>query len=769
MTSTNFSQIDVGPGSPIGAATRRRDGRDKVTGTARYAAEFQPEGMLYAALVTSTVPSGTITAIDTEEAQAMPGVRMVLTHLNATPLFPALLFPFGAAFQSLLPLQDERIRFSGQPVGLVVADTFEQATEAATRVRVAYRTEPFIPDGSHPDATTFGAEDCGKVQEMVPDLVMGDPDTALAAAPVTLDVTYSSPRHYHAAMELHSTTAHWSPDGTLTVWEPTQWTAGARAAFAQWFKLPLDQVRVISPYVGGGFGSKGGLHPHAAVTAMAAREVGQPVKLVLTRPQQFTCTSPRPATRQHLRLGADHDGKLTALTHDSLNETSFDDLYIEASATLSALTYSVPNARSRYRFVRVNAVTPGSMRGPGETMGSFALESAMDELAVALKLDPIELRLRNYSDRDQLFDKPWSTKGLRQAYEQGATAFGWQDRDPNPRSMRNGTELIGWGMAGGAFPCYSHPTSAGVRVHADGTIEVFSGGSDIGTGTYTLLAQVAADVFGLPADEVAVRLGDSAYPEAAVAGGSMLAGALTPVTHQAATAVRDELIQLASTLPGTPLHGREASELAVGQGRVHLARSPDTGLRFTEILSACGRKLVEAVRDTFGDISEQDRKDNYGTLALLQLPAAGTHSVYSWSSIFAEVGVDEELGTVRLKRLVGAFDCGRILNPTTARSQLIGGMIMASGAALLEAGVVDARQGRLANPNLAEYVVPVNADIPEIEVLFAGEPDPHSNPLGSKAIGELGMTGVPAAIANAVYHATGRRVRDLPILMEKML
>ncbi len=330
--------------------------------------------------------------------------------------------------------------------------------------------------------------------------------------------------------------------------------------------------------------------------------------------------------------------------------------------------------------------------------------------------------------------------------------------------MRDGHELIGWGMAGGVFPTYSHPSAATVRVHADAAIEVLSAATDLGTGTYTLLAQAAADVFDVPADTVTVRLGDSSYPDAAVSGGSTLAGSVTPVAHRAAAAVRDELIRLASALIGP-----DAGELQVSAGRVHPTGRPEQGLSFAELLGAAGRTVVEATHDDFAGIPAQERHDKYGTLALTKLPDAGTHSVHSWSAVFAEVAVDEELGTIRLRRLLGAFDCGRVLNPTTARSQMIGGMIMATGAALLEAVVVDARLGRLANPNLAEYMLPVNADIPDIEVLFVNEPDPYSNPLGSRGIGEMSMTGTIAAIANAVYHATGKRVRDLPILMEKLL
>ncbi|MFI6291336.1 xanthine dehydrogenase family protein molybdopterin-binding subunit [Nonomuraea sp. NPDC050790] len=758
------TMIEVAAGSPIGRATTRRDARDKVTGAARYAAEFRPEGLLHAVLVTSTVPAGTIARLDTAAAEAMPGVRLVLTHVNAARLYPPPLYPFGAAFQSFLPLQDERIRFAGQPVAVVVAGTLEEAVEAAGQVGADYEAAPFVAGLGDARATSYGAGDCGEIAEAVPSHVRGDAEAALAEAAVRVDATYTSPRLYHCAMELHSTTAAWQADGTLTVWEPTQWIAGAQSVFAAWFGLEAERVRVVSPYVGGGFGSKGGPQPHAALAVMAAREVGRPVKLVLSRPQHFGAISPRPATANRVRLGAGRDGRLSALAYDSVNEVSFDDLYVEPSGGIAALSYDVPNVAVDYRFVPVNAVTPSSMRAPGEAIGSFALESAMDELALALEMDPIELRLRNYAERDPVSGKPWSGKHLREAYERGAREFGWQRRDPRPGSMREGEELIGWGMAGGSFPAYVHPSAARVWVRADGGVEVLSGGSDLGTGTYTLLAQVAADLFGVPPESVTVRLGDSAYPDAPVSGGSMLAASLTPVVHEAALAARDELLALAADVLGL-----ETGELRVGGGRVYPEGRPQEGMGVAEILAAAGRTGVDVVRDSFTGVSEQERAKFHGTLGLLRMPAAGPYAVYSWSAVFAEVAVDADLGTVRLRRLLGVYDCGRVLNPVTARSQLMGAMVMASGAALLEAGVVDARLGRLANPNLAEYMLPVNADIPGIEVVFVGEPDPHANALGARGIGEMGMTATIAAIANAVHHATGRRVRDLPILLDKLL
>jgi xanthine dehydrogenase YagR molybdenum-binding subunit len=770
MPNSHVGQISVGVASPIGTGTTRVDGPAKVTGAARYAAEFAPDGLVHAVVVQSTVPAGRIAAVDTQYALRMPGVLAVFTHENAPRLAPARTFPHGSPSQGLTPLQDDWVRFDGQLVGLVVAETFEQATDAASQVKVLYRTAPFVADLADPRAPSMSADELGEEGAWGRRFVRGDADQALASAPVTVDAVYTSPREYHVTMEPHATVASWGPDGMLTVWEPSQWVEGARATFAEWFELPLDKVRVVSPFVGGGFGSKVGPHPHAALAAMAAREVGRPVKLVLARPQTFPGISPRPAIRQHLVLGAGTDGRLQALVHEGVNETSIDDIYIEPVEGASRYTYAVPNMRTTHRIVRVNAVTPAWMRAPGEAMGTFALESAMDELAEAVQIDPVELRLRNYAEQDPESDKPWSTRALREAYAEGARAFGWQRRDPRPGSMRDGRDLIGWGMAGGTYPRLWLPAEAVVRVRADGAVEVDSGGADLGTGTYTVLAQVVADALGVPEEQVIVRLGDTAYPRAHVAGGSQLAGSLAPVVHTAAAAVRDDLIQLAVEDPQSPVHDAATAELVVEQGRVSLARDPAAGVTFADILRRAGRDAIESFRDSVPPGStEQDRQETFTTVTHMQSATSGSHSVHSWSAVFVEVRVDEDLGTLRVARMVGAFDCGRVLNPTTARSQLMGGMVMGVGAACLEAARVDRRNARIVNANLADYMIPVNADIPEIEVLFVGEPDPYSNALGSKPVGELGITGVAAAIANAVYHATGRRVRDLPILMERLV
>lgn len=749
----------------IGAPVPRIDGSDKVTGEADYTADHNPPGLLYAALVQSTIASGHVRWIDTDSVEVMPGVVAVMTSANVPRVRPAPTFPEGGAGQNLLPLHDERVRFNGQSVAVVLAQTPEVAAEAAGHVRVDYDISEAVTtmdDG----ARTVSPDEIGGENA---DATRGDPDDALAAAPVRIDETYTTPREYHCAMEPHATLALWRDD-SLTVYEPTQWTEGARDAFASWFGLPREKIRIISPFVGGGFGAKGTVHPHAALAAMAARLVNRPVKLAMTRPQTFMTVGYRPATRQRVVLGADRDGRLRGAIHDCTNETSVYDAYVEAGADTSASLYDVPALRMTQRVVRVNAVTPTWMRAPGEAVGTYALESAMDELAAALNMDPVALRLRNHADRDPDSGKNWSSKALKACYAEGAKRFGWERRNPAPRSMRDGRTLIGWGMATSCFPAYVSPCEARVRVTADGRAVVESGGIDLGTGTYTILAQIAAETLGMSIERVKVRLGDTALPRATVAGGSRLASSLGPVVQNAAAAVRDELIAMVLADRASPLHGVRANDLRVADGRVVLARDPTRGDAFGDILRRAGRDSIDVQRDSFPPgTPEAEKAKAFASGAVTRGPASGSHAIRSFGAQFVEVRIDQDLGTVRIGRMVGSFDCGRVLNAATTRSQLMGGMIMGMGQALLEAGHVDRGTGRVVSANLAEYLMPLNADVPDIDVLLVGEPDPYSNALGTKPVGELGITGTAAAVANAVFHATGRRVRDLPITIESLL
>jgi xanthine dehydrogenase YagR molybdenum-binding subunit len=522
-------------------------------------------------------------------------------------------------------------------------------------------------------------------------------------------------------MKPHATIAVYK-GGKLTLYDATQYVYGVKRTLAALTGLDPRQVRVVCRYVGGGFGSKGMQWPHVTCAALAAMQVGRPVKLVCERRQLFGLVGFRPETRQRVRLAAKRDGTLTAVAHDGTNQTSRFGVFTEPVGLLTRILYASPNLAVTHRLVGLDTQTPTFQRAPGEASGSFALECAMDELAHALSLDPLQLRLVNYARRDPDQDRPWSSKALDACYREGAKAFGWEHRPPRPRATRDGNWWVGWGMATASYPTHRSPASAHVRLNADGTVRVRIATHDLGTGTYTILTQVAADALGLPPAKVTVEIGDTDFPEAPVAGGSQSAASASNAVHQACLAVREELERLA--------HGDEPVPMT---------------------LRRAGKPFLEAER-TSGPGQE--------------LQAYGMHA---WGAQFAEVRVDADLGMVRVSRMVGAFAGGKILNPKTARSQFMGGMVMGIGMALLEEVVRDPHQGRVVNGSLEHYMLPVHADVPAIEVLMVDEPDPHVNPLGIKGIGEIGIVGAAAAIANAVFHATGRRVRELPITLEKLL
>ncbi|QYF94537.1 xanthine dehydrogenase family protein molybdopterin-binding subunit [Massilia sp. PAMC28688] len=755
------ARLATGPGAALGERIPRQEGEQKAKGVARYAVERSLDRMVHAVVVQSTIASGRIKRIDSTAARAAPGVIAVYSPFNRLPIAQATVAgKGGAAFEAFTPLQDKRVRFNGQHIALVVAETLEQATHAARLVKVSYARASAV---LHMDDRRARAKP-------VPHLTVswGDAAAALQGSPVRAGGTYTTPREYNMPMELHACIAAWTGD-ELTVWEPSQWVGGARQVIAQWMGVDPARVRVVSPYVGGAFGSKASPHPHVAMACAAARVLRRPVKLSLTRQQTFTGFGGRPATRQTLTLGADRDGKLRAIVHQGWNETAIDDMYVEACNATTTITYATPNLASRHSVVPVNTVNPGPMRAPGEAPSSFALETAMDELAYALDLDPIELRLRNYAERDPHHNIAWSSRNLRQAYDAGARAFGWSARNRQPRSMKQGRELIGWGMATGSYPVRRTPGEAKIVLHASGLVEVHSRGADLGTGTYTILAQTVADVLGVPLDHVLVSLGDTTLPRAPVAGGSQLANLLTAAVHKTAVAAREALLDIAATDPRSPLFGARVADLAWTRGSVHLARRPGRGTTLAQLLTATARERVEVARDTFAaDATEKERDAADRGFSQMRAPTEGGVSAHSWSAIFVEVRVDEDFGTIRVSRMVGAFDCGRLYNPTLAESQWIGGMVMGVGQALLEAGAPDKRDGRITNANLADYLVPVNADIPAITTMSVGVPDLQASPMGGKAVGEVGIVGVAAAIGNAVFHATGKRIRDLPITLDKI-
>ncbi|ARP82991.1 oxidoreductase [Bordetella genomosp. 8] len=751
-----------GAGGALGADTPRIDGTLKVTGRAPYAIEHQVEGLAHGVLVQSTIASGRVSRMETSKARAAPGVLAVYTPGNAPRILPATVYTKGgAATESFLPLQDDRVLWNGQHIAFVVAETLEQATEAAHLIEVEYEASTAVLDAADPQAPVVPVEAL--------DVNWGDAQAAMQQADVRVHGVYTTPREYNLPIELHACIAAWHGD-ELTVWEPSQWVGGAGAVIAEWMGIPVEKVHVVSPFIGGGFGSKVSPHPHVAITCAAARALGRPVKTSLTRQQTFTGYGGRPRTHQELTLAAKRDGTLVAIHHRSWNETAMEDIHQEPCNAVTPLMYAVPNFSSRHSLRRAHTVNPGWLRAPGENPSAYALETAMDELSYELGIDPLELRLKNYAEIDPEAKVPWTTRQLKDAYAAGAQAFGWERRTPQPRSMREGRELIGWGMATGTYPVRRTPGQARITLRQDGRIEVRSAGVDLGTGTYTILSQTVSDALNVPRAQIDVILGDTSLPLAPLAGGSQLANVLVGAVHKGALALRAELLRIAATDARSPLRHARAAELVLADGKVLSSRTPEMAMEFGALLRATGRDKVDIDADTFAEGSgQQDRYQANRTFKKMVSPTEGGVSAHAWSAQFVEVRVDEDFGTVRVRRMVGAFDSGRVFNPRLARSQWMGGMIMGLGQALLEDGAFDPRTGRVVSASLADYLVAVNADVPDITTISVGVPDLQATALGGKAVGELGIVGVAAAIGNAVYHATGKRVRDLPITMEKLV
>ncbi|MEH1889182.1 MAG: xanthine dehydrogenase family protein molybdopterin-binding subunit [Nostoc sp.] len=728
----------------VGKPLNRVDGYLKVTGGARYSAEFPVAKMTYGVTIQSTIAKGKIAKIDTKAAEQVPGVLAVITHLNA----PKASGEKGGG-RKLQVLQDNVVLYSGQHIGVVVADTFERAMYAASLVQVRYDEEK--PTINMRDNLAKAYLPKGKIpKEEPPDSTHGNVNQGLAAAAVRVEQTYTTPIENHNPMEPHATTAVWQGD-QLLLYDATQGIFQAQQKVAGVLGIEPEKVRVMSYFVGGGFGCKGSAWSHVPLAAMAARQVNRPVKLVLGRIQMYGPVGFRPETIQQVSLGATRDGKLTALRHAGISQTSTFDEFIEPVGKSARMIYACPNIETSHRLVQLDEGTPTFMRAPGESSGSFALESAMDELAYALNIDPVELRLRNHADVDPSKGLPWSSKSLIQCYRLGAEKFGWQKRNPKPRSMRDGNYLIGWGMATATYPTNRSAASAIARIMADGTAVVQSGSQDIGTGTYTVMTQVAAEALGLPVDKVRFELGDTKMPETPVSGGSQTAASVSSSVHLAGNQARSQLLQLALADQKSPLYSSNAEDVIAENGSFFLKNKSSATETYQAILARHGMKMIEARADA--KLGEEQKK----------------FSMHAFGSQFAEVRVNPDSGEVRVTRWVGTFGVGRILNAKTANSQLIGGIIYGIGMALMEHTVIDQNRGRVVNHDLAEYHVPVNADVPDIQVLFVDEHDPHINPLGVKGIGEIGITGTAAAIANAVYDATGKRIRDLPITLDKLL
>jgi xanthine dehydrogenase YagR molybdenum-binding subunit len=739
----------------VGSPLTRVDGPAKVTGGARYTAEFAPPGIAHLAIVNATIASGRASSIDAAAARAADGVLAVLTHedlpriANAPHLLPSLLGQ-AAPGMSFFPMQDDVVHYAGQPVALVAAESLEQAAHAASLVGVHYEPGPSL--------TTIdeGREQAYEAERLFGGLMpgrseRGDVDAALAAAEARVEVTVRMAANHHNPMEAPSTLAAWDGDH-LTIHESTMGVRATQLTVAHLLGLPLAHVRVIAPFVGGGFGMKAMVWPTVTLTAMAARHVGRPVKVMLTRPQMYTGNGHREEQEQRMALGATRSGRLTAIDHEKLSMTSPFDDWAEPATGVSSQLYACEHFRGVHRLIRGNTMTPTFTRGPGESLGVATLEMAMDELAFELGIDPVELRLRNHTAVDPR-GNPWSSDGLPECLRRGAEAFGWSQRDPTPRSRRDGDWLIGTGMAACGYPMafFMPEQRARARIHADGSAAVQTATQEFGTGMLTMATQVGADALGVDVVALDFEAGDSDLPNSSAAVGSMGSAMVGGAVHAACSALRRQLVVLAIGDAGSPLHGASADSVTVAGGRMTSVERPGAGETYGELLSRNHLADAEA------------------TGAWRPPPLDTPHGLLTFGAQFAEVAVDPDLGLIRVRRMVGAFAPGRVLNPLLARSQLIGGMLWGLGQALLEGNRMDPRHGRWAAANLAEYLVPVNADAPDVTIEFVDVRDDVVGPVGAKGVGEIGQVGTAAAIANAVFHATGRRIRELPLAPERVM
>ena len=735
----------------IGKPVSRVDGPAKVTGAAKYAAEFNAPNLAHGFVVNSKIAKGRIKKIDRTAALAVPGVIEVFTHDNRPTVtsspgkYADETAPPGSPFR---PLYNDQILFAGQPIALVVAEEFEVARFAATLVEIEYESEGAITDidtqvgkAYEPPKKRFPGWDPGP---------RGNVDKAFTQSPVKVEHTYRTPIEHHNPMECFGTTAVWEDDGRLTIYDKTQGAPNCHRYVCSVFGLAKDKVRLLSPYVGGAFGV--GLRPNYQLNLAVLAAIGlkRPVRVALTRQQMFTLGY-RPETIQTLSLGAEEDGSLSAIRHDAIASTSRFEDYQEPTAIWTGALYHCRDAAATAKLTQIDLFTPCDMRAPGGASSLYCIESAMDELSYAAGIDPLELRLKNYSEWDQNEDKPFTSKALKDCYYRGAERFGWSKRKPEARSTREGRELVGYGMASGIWEAFRVPTSARAVLAPDGTLEIGCATADIGTGTYTILTQIGAEMLGLPIDKVTVKIGDSDLPVAPVEGGSWTAASAGSAVVEACNGIRRELLKRARKIKKAPLEGADLADITFVEGEMRVRGDPSRAMALTDVLHGFNDPIKSEVT------SKPD-------LAVFK-----RYSHYTHSAVFAEVRLDEELGMLRVVRVVSAVAAGRILNPKTARSQIMGAVVGGIGMALHEESVVDHRYGRIINHNFAEYHVPVNADIHDIEVIFVEEREPHLNPLGVKGVGEIGIVGTAAAIANAAYHATGVRVRDLPITIDKLL
>ena len=739
----------------IGKPQPRIDGPLKVSGAATYASDFHFPGLLYAVPVEATIANGKIEKLDTAAAEKMPGVRTIFHRANIGKIFRSVL---GKGFEDICverrpPFEDDVVRYYGQYVALAVADTFEAAKAAADAVGITYsKDKPNVATDLKADddpavvQTTYGPEKRLQSER-------GDPEKAFATAPVKFDQTFVTPSETHNPIELQGATAMW--DGQmLTIYEESQSIFNMRGVLAQMFGLPKENVRVITKFVGSGFGSKLWPWTHCPLAVAAARQLGKPVKLVLSRRMTFQSAGHRARTQQRVRLGATPEGKLVSLMHDYVYERSMLDDYHENCGESTAFHYSVPNLRVKFGRAKRNIGSPSDMRGPGAVPGLYATESAMNELADQLKIDPVRLRVLNEPKIDEGLGIPFSSRHYLECLQLGAEKFGWSKRNPEIGSMKRDGLILGWGMAGAAWIAARFPAEANVQLRDDGTTRVACGTQDIGTGTYTILAQLGADKTGVPLDKVEVALGDTSLPEGPTSGGSMATASVIPAVFSAADNAIASLLTVAGATPGSPFEKRKPDELAFESGRVFVkANGPADGVPFADLLRRADLRFITGSGKSEATFGEKKPK----------------FSTHSFGCHFVEVIWQPEIAGVRVNRVVTVIDAGRIINPLAGRNQIEGAVVMGIGMALLEHTTYDPQNGAPINSNLADYIVAVNADVPKLDVHFLDYPDKELNQLGARGIGEIGLAGIAAAITAATHHATGVRVRELPIRIEDLL
>ncbi|XWW48467.1 xanthine dehydrogenase family protein molybdopterin-binding subunit [Fibrella sp. USSR17] len=731
----------------------RIDGRLKVTGGANYFADFELPNMAYCVLVGSDIGRGTITSMDTKKAQNAPGVLGVFTHQNMPPI-PGWDAPVGGEADGPAPkpkteetyriLSSPKILFDGQPIAMVVANSLERATYAASLVKATYakqatrtKLEKHLADGVAPKGADGGNYLRGKAD-------------GYKSAPVTLEANYTIPIEVHNPMELHGIVAHWTGADTLMIYAKTQGVNATQQAMAQAFKIDPKKIRVHTEFMGGGFGMGLRTWPQETAVVAVARKIGRPLKLVVNRSQMFTLVGHRPYTVQTINMGADTSGKLVGIAHAATAETASYEDFTEATVNMTKFMYDCPNVSTRYRIVRLDRSVPIWMRGPGEASGAFALESAMDEMAHKLGLDPIEFRLRNYTETDPEHNRPYSSKNLKEAYQRGAEAIGWSKRKNEPASQREGDWLIGYGMSTGTFNAFRWEASARALLNADGSLTIQSAVTDIGPGTGTALTMIAHNVLGVPINQIKVEYGDTSLPKAPTQGGSAIVSAVGSAVYDACTKIKKQLIELA-TREGGSLAGRQADELIMTDGMLSVEKEPNRKTAMRDLMRTNNLTVIDKSADSKGG------------------PEQAKYSMYSFSVHFVQVRVNPLTGVVRVSKAVSVADSGRIVSPKTAASQMIGGVAGGIGMALTEEAIIDHRFGRFVNNNLADYHVAVHADVPAIETIMIDKPDPIINPMGAKGMGEIALIGFAGAVANAVFNATGQRVRDLPITPDKLL